>query len=166
MRRIGFDLDGVIIDKPPIIPKGVLEWLVRSHTSKKLAYRYPSWAFERWLRWVTHHPILRPPIKENLKRIRQMAANKNYKIYVVSSRFSFLEERTRQWFKRYWDDGLFQKVCLNLNDEQPHLFKENMIKKLALDVFVDDDWPLVKYLRRRNKKTKIIYIKQFNQELS
>ena len=36
--RIGFDLDGVIIGKPPFIPNYIMEKLVRNPTGKKLGY--------------------------------------------------------------------------------------------------------------------------------
>jgi len=39
---IGLDLDGILVDKPPFVPKRLLEWLVRSHRTEKLAYRYPQ----------------------------------------------------------------------------------------------------------------------------
>lgn len=147
--KIGFDLDGVIIDKPPLIPKRILEWLVRSHESKRLAYRYPTSPWERWLRWLTHHPLFRPPIKKNLRLVRELSKNKKYKFYVISSRYSFLKERTKQWFRTYRFNGVFEAVCLNLDNEQPHIFKERKIKELGIEIFIDDDFPLCHYLSQK-----------------
>lgn len=144
--KIGLDLDGVLVGKPFFIPKSLLEWLVRSHKNKELAYRYPSCRFERWLRWLSHHYIFRPPIRKNLKVVRKLAKNRNYLFYLISGRYSFLEDRTYQWLKRYHLITLFEKISINLENEQPHKFKEKMIKKMKIEIFIDDDFSLIKYL--------------------
>ncbi|MBL7150386.1 hypothetical protein ISS86_00465 [Candidatus Microgenomates bacterium] len=162
--KIGFDLDGVIIDKPPLISKGLLEWLVRSHQNKKLAYRYPLLP-ERLVRWLSHHPLLRPAIKENLEFIKKIAKNKKYKLYLISGRYSFLAGRTQQWLKKHQIYNLFEGIFINLKNEQPHLFKTQKIKSLRIDIFIDDDLPLVKHLKKEVKKTKIIHIQKFSKEL-
>jgi uncharacterized HAD superfamily protein len=158
IKKIGFDLDGVIINKPPFIPAFLMEFLVRAHNNKDLSYRFPKTKLEKLVRWVSHHPIFRPPIKKNINLIHELYKNKNYELYVVSSRYSFLDKRTKQWFDYYCLDGLFKKIHINLKNEQPHLFKEGMIKKLNLDVFIDDDLLLLNYLKKREKKVKLLYM--------
>jgi uncharacterized HAD superfamily protein len=163
--RIGFDLDGVIINKPPFVPKKVIELLVRSHSKKGLTYRYPSSAFERWIRWLSHHPLLRPPIEKNLKLVKKLSENSNYQLFAISSRYSFLELRTKKWFDKHEIKDLFEGVYLNLTNEQPHIFKEYTIDKLKLDIFIDDDDSLVKYLKKRLKKIKLINLSDKRQDL-
>ncbi len=159
--RIGFDLDGVIIDKPPLVPKFLLEMLVRKNSkNRKLAYRYPASRLEKTIRVLSHHPLFRPPIEENVKIIKELYKSKKYKIFVVSSRYSFLEKRTREWFKFYHLGGFFEKIYINSNDEQPHLFKERMIKELKLDLFIDDDLPLLNYLKRRLRNVELIHVER------
>ena len=152
--RIGFDLDGVIIDKPPFIPKRLIEWLVRSHKNRHLSYRYPKSAFERWVRWASHHPKLRPPIRKNVNLIKKLCKENKCDLYVISSRYSFLEGRTKEWFKKNKLNGSFKEIHINMKNLQPHTFKENKLNKLKIDVFVDDDPLLLKYLRRKLKKVK------------
>ncbi len=153
--KVGLDLDGVIVDKPPLISKNLLEWLVRSHQSKGLAYRFPESKIEQWLRIFTHHPLFRPPIKKNLEFVKKLAKKGKYRLYLVSARYSFLEERTWQWLRFHQIDHLFAAVHLNLKNEQPHLFKEKVIRKLNPDFFIDDDFPLTKYLRKNLEKVSI-----------
>ena len=152
--KIGFDLDGVIIDKPPLISKGLLEWLVRSHQNKKLAYRYPPLP-ERLVRWLSHHPLLRPAIKENLEFIKKIAKNKKYKLYLISGRYSFLAGRTQQWLKKYQIYNLFEGVFINLKNEQPYLFKTKKIKELKINLYIDDDQPLSEYLIKSARQVKV-----------
>lgn len=158
--KIGLDLDGVIIDKPPLVPKKLLEWLVHSHKNKGLAYRYPISWFEQLIRWLSHSPFFRPPIEPNLKFIKKLAKNKNYKLYLISGRYSFLKDRTWEWLKRHKIENLFEKIFINLKNEQPHLFKEKMIKNLKIDIFIDDDLLLTSYLSQAIPKTKIFCLDQ------
>jgi uncharacterized HAD superfamily protein len=155
--KIGFDLDGVIIDKPPIIPKFIIEGLVRGKRNKGISYRYPKYKIERWVRWLSHHPLLRPPIKENLIRIEELYKADRFKLYIVSSRYSFLEQRTEEWFNYYKLKKLFKEIHINKSDLQPHEFKEKMIKKLKLNVFIDDDLPLLEYLKKKLKNVELVF---------
>ena len=93
--RIGFDLDGVIIGKPFFVPQIVMEKLVRAKVDHQLAYRFPENRLERLVRYLSHHPILRPPIRENIKLIKELYRSDKYELFVVSSRYSFLEGRTK-----------------------------------------------------------------------
>ncbi|OGM18367.1 hypothetical protein A2686_04400 [Candidatus Woesebacteria bacterium RIFCSPHIGHO2_01_FULL_38_10] len=68
IKKIAFDLDGVFINKPPFIPRKVIEWLYRSHrNNKKLSYRMPTTKIERLIRSFSHHHLFRPPIKKNIE---------------------------------------------------------------------------------------------------
>ncbi|NCO88386.1 hypothetical protein GW881_00520, partial [Candidatus Roizmanbacteria bacterium] len=54
----------------------------------------------------------------------------------------------------------------NSKNEQPHIFKEKMIKKLNLDIYVEDNWDIVNYLEKKNfedgnKQRKIVWIYNF-----
>lgn len=154
--KIGFDLDGVIIDKPLLVPKNWIEWLYRSHEGKKLKYRCPG-RIEKLIRIISHHPLLRLPIKKNLKVINKIVASNKYELFVVSGRFSFLEKRTKQWFATYNIGIDFSKICLNKGDEQPHEFKKRILRELDLDFFVEDCLDIVKYLSA-NTNTKILWV--------
>lgn len=156
--KIGLDMDGVIVDKPPLIPKSFLEWLVRSHQTKNLSYRFPSFRLEQIIRWLSHHPFLRPAIKENLAFIKKIAKKKKYQLYLISGRYSFLEDRTWQWLKFHKIDKLFAGVHLNLKNQQPHFFKAKKIKELKINLYIDDDKPLVDHLSACLKKTKIVHL--------
>src|SRR4030043_1824577 len=163
--KIGFDLDGVIIGKPPFMPKYLMEKLVRKR-GHGLAYRYPESKIERRIRWLSHLPLFRPPIKKNIKLIHELYKSKNYELYVVSSRYSFLEGRTKEWFKFYRLRGLFKEIHINLKDEQPHIYKEKMIKKLKLNVFIDDDRPLLEYLKKELGDVELIFVEEKEKHLN
>lgn len=153
--RIAFDLDGVIVDKPPLIPKPLLEWLFKGSFNRRLYYRFPKSKVEQFVRKVSHFYLLRPQIKKNVGFVSRLAKENNYELYIISSRYSFLEKETWNWLKQRKMDGIFKKVFLNLEDNQPHLFKEKILKKVKADIFVDDDAMLADYLAEKLKAIKI-----------
>ena len=156
--RIGFDLDGVIVGKPFFVPGFLMEALIRDSSKKALSYRFPENKFEQWARMMSHHPILRPMIDKNIKLIRELYKSRNYEVYAVSSRYSFLESRTKEWFEYNKLNSLFKEIYINNNNEQPHLYKKRMIEKLKLNVFIDDDIPLLEYLKKHTSGVELLYV--------
>lgn len=148
--KIAFDLDGIIIDKPPLIPKKLLEWLFRGSGRAGLHYRFPTTKFEQWIRKLSHFWLFRPPIKKNIEFIKKLAKNSKYELYIISGRYSFLEKETKKWLEKRGIDGVFKKVFINLSDKQPHLFKEEKLREIKADIFVDDDYLLADYLAEKN----------------
>lgn len=156
--KIAFDLDGIIIDKPPLIPKNLLERLFRGCNYRSgLHYRFPKSKLEISIRKISHFYLFRPPIKENIDFIKKIAKSPKYEIYIISGRYSFLLSETKNWFSKRKLNELFKKVYFNLNDEQPHLHKEKLLLKIKPDYFIDDDEELVDYLREKLDKTKLFY---------
>lgn len=153
--KIAFDLDGILIDKPPFIPKKLLEWAFKGGNHDKLHYRFPKTKLGQWIRKISHFYLFRPPIKENIAFIKKIAREKEYELYIISSRYSFLKKTTEYWLKKRGIDGLFKKVFLNLNDEQPHLFKERVLKQLYPNIFIDDDNLIADYLEGKLTNIKI-----------
>ena len=149
--KIGFDLDGIFIGLPPFLPSWVIETLYRDRDHKKLHYRLPG-SLEQYIRILSHNHFFRPAQRKNIAFIRELAHKKGYSLFLISSRFGFLQEITNQILKRYGIDAIFQKMYLNYDNEQPHIFKDKVIKKEKISLFVDDDLYLLKFLARENKK--------------
>jgi FMN phosphatase YigB (HAD superfamily) len=144
--KIAFDLDGVIVDTPPLIPKSLLELLFRGTTKEVLHYRFPKSKIERLIRKISHFYLFRPPINKNIEFIKELAKNKSYKLYLISGRYSFIKAETENWLNKREIAAMFDRVYLNLNDEQPHLFKERILKEVKPQIFIDDDDLLLNYL--------------------
>ncbi len=154
--NIGFDLDKVFIDYPPFIPPKVVDKLYKKKDNGVLLYRIPSYP-EQVFRRFTHLPVLRPAIKENLTFLHSIPKDRN-KLYLISSRYKFLEGITQKLIKRYNLDKIFDAMYFNFQNEQPHIFKDTIIKNLHLDLYIDDDLSLLKYVAKRNKKTKFFWL--------
>lgn len=158
--RIGFDLDGIFIDSPPFIPKRIIEKLYK-RSDNALSYRIPGKA-EQKIRVLSHFPIIRPPIKKNISSLIQTSKNKDINLYLISSRFSFLKKRTSQWDEKNKLLNYFKKVFFNDRDEQPHLFKNRVIREEKIEKFIDDDIDLLKYLAKENPKVEFFWLNPGN----
>jgi len=155
--KIAFDLDGVIIDKPPFIPKSLLEWLFRGGTGDIFSCRYPTCKVDQLLRKISHFYLFRPPIKKNITFLKKLSKNKQFEFFVISSRYSFLTNETKNWFQKREIDGLFKKIYLNTNDLKPYLFKEKILKELKPDIFIDDDKEIISYLKEKIPHVRFYY---------
>ena len=156
--KIGFDLDKVFINYPPILPSKVVDWLYRDHNKRELSYRIPHSKIEQFIRKLSHIFLLRPQIKINTDFLTKLSkSDRHYQIFLISSRYKFLEDQTYKILKRYQIFNHFQKIYLNINNSQPHIFKEKIIKQLSLDIYIDDDLDLLIYLSSKLSKTKLFW---------
>lgn len=160
--NIGFDLDKVFIDYPPLFPSKLIDRLYKKKDNGVLVYRIPSYP-EQLLRKATHFPLLRPPIKTNLDFLKSIP-KKNNKLYLISSRYKFLKGITNQLIKRYDLDRTFDGLYFNYENKQPHKFKNEVIKGLDLDLYIDDDLSLINYVAKHNKQTKFLWLNHRNED--
>lgn len=154
--KIGFDLDGVFINHPPFVPKAMIEFLYKKK-NKHLSYRMPG-NLEKTIRIVSHAPSFRPPIKSNIDALQKLSTDKNYNSYLISSRFSFLKKRTQEWITKNNLDKYFLDMYFNYKDLQPHIFKDKMIKKENIMLYIDDDIDLLFYLANQNPKVLFYWV--------
>lgn len=163
--KIGFDFDKVFINYPPLIPYFLIDFLYkgssvfRKKNIKKntLHYRIPG-SIEQQIRILSHNPLLRSPIKENLAVLQKVSKNKKNKTYLISSRFSFLKKRTDHIITKHALDKYFDGIYFNYGDSQPHEFKEQTIKKLGIGIYIDDDLQLALYLSKKLPDLRIFWV--------
>ncbi|MBP6979424.1 hypothetical protein KBB41_00065 [Candidatus Curtissbacteria bacterium] len=155
--NIGIDIDGIFVDKPPLVPAKVINYLYRKTNSKSLEYKIPINYFDKKMRIISHLKIFRPIIKNNLNWFKESLNNKDINIFIVSGRYSFLENRTKKLLKNNGINLQKEKVKLNSKDIQPHIFKNQIIKNLNIDFMIDDDIFMLKYLSAHNPNTTFVW---------
>lgn len=161
--KIGFDFDGIFVDAPPLIPTKFIEFLYKGKLKSldksdlKLKYRIPGSA-EKRIRVFSHNIIFRPPIKNNIRSLKLINKKTNHKIYLVSSRFGFLKEKTNIWMDKHKMKKEFNEIYFNFNNMQPHLFKEKIIKKNNITHYIDDDLDLLVYLSKKIPDNTYLWI--------
>lgn len=159
--NIGFDLDKIFIDYPPFISPKIMDKLYKKKDNGVLLYRIPSYP-EQIFRRISHTPIFRPAIKENMSLLKNIS-KKDHKLYLISSRFKFLEKRTLKLIKRYALGEVFDGMYFNFENMQPHVFKQEVINNLQLDLYIDDDLSLIKHAAYANPKTKFFWLNSLKE---
>lgn len=150
--KIGFDFDGVIAYNPLRIFRLPVTLFQKLILRKKKTYFYvPQSRFGRWFWSLLHETSFFPAV--GIEDLKKLIRKGKIEAYIITGRYSFLEKSFYRWLKKHKLDHLFAGYYLNKADEQPHLFKEKIIKKLNLDMFVEDNWDIVEYL---NAKCKMI----------
>lgn len=161
--KIGFDLDKVFIDYPPFVPDALINRLYKRKSNGILSYRIPS-RTERIIRSFSHYYLFRPPIKDNIEYVRKLNNSNTHKYYLISSRFSFLKDKTKSIIKKHKFEKIFSAMFFNFEDQQPHIFKNNTIKKMSIDLYVDDDLSLLEYLADKNSKSRFFWLNTMQNE--
>ncbi|GAB4219722.1 MAG: hypothetical protein Fur009_7190 [Candidatus Microgenomates bacterium] len=162
--KVGFDLDGVLLYNPARIARPIIYFLKKIFLKRKIdKFYYPKNKFEKFIWLLLHKSSFFP--QSGIDEIKKLIKNKKIKAYVISARYESLKDDFLLWKKKIDPEDLFSGWYYNEKDEQPYEFKAKMIKKLNLDIFVEDNWDIVKKLKvnhvRRGQKLKVKKIKIF-----
>ena len=150
--RIGFDFDGVIAYNPLRILRAPVMFVRRAFTKKNdLDFPVPKNKPFKLLWALAHETSFYPSY--GLAELKKLMKEGKIEAYLVTGRYSFLESSLHKWLKKHGLDGLFTGIYLNKRNQQPHKFKEEMIDKLKLDMFVEDNWDIVNYLSTQARKS-------------
>lgn len=152
--RVGFDLDGVLLYNPLRITRPIISIAKKLFFKKQSLHFYsPQTDWEKQLWKLFHKSSIF--IAPGLNDIKQLIKDKKIKAYIVTARYSYLKNDLEKWLKKMKVNRYFSGIYYNQKDEQPHLFKKRMIKKLKLDIFVEDNLDIVSYL---NSELEIYWI--------
>ena len=155
MIRIGLDFDGVVVYDPVRIVRAPVKWFKKNVLkSNKLSFFVPKNRWQRWAWRIVFASSIWPAKGVNL--LREMGRNKHFELHLVTGRFDFMNSHLENWLAKYGISGAFKSVNIN-RLEQPHIYKEGIIKKLKLDYFIEDNLDVVLYLSPR-VKAKVLWI--------
>jgi len=158
--KVGFDLDGVILYNPirifRIFAKKILKPLkVILLKQEKTLFYLPQSNLEKFVWRIIHFTSFKT--NTGFEDLKQFALNKNIKLYLITSRYDFLKEDYFYWLKKINAEKIFIQCYYNKNNLQPNEFKEKMIKKLKLDIYVEDNWDIIEKLNHLTQ-AKIFWI--------
>ncbi len=156
--KIGFDLDGVILENPIRTLRPIAEKLKPIFFPKKdsNSFYFPKTKIEKWA-WKLLHKTSFQPAK-GIEKLQKLVKKRKIKAYLITGRYRILKGDFENWLKIINADKIFSACFMNVDNLQPNFFKEKMIKKLQLDIFVEDNWGIIKRLNSATKKTKIFWI--------
>ena len=146
LHEVGFDFDGVIMYNPARIIRPFMAFLKLKKVVKRkhLQFYQPHGPIMRWLWWLAHQSSFMPA--RGLDRIKELSLSKKIDAYVITGRNTQLKPDLMNKLAQLDAQHMFLKCYITHTDEQPHEFKEKMIKKLKLKVYIEDNWDIVQYL--------------------
>lgn len=157
--RVGFDLDGVLLYNPArIIRPFVTFTKKRLLNIEKTTFFVPKTPLQKWLWKLLHYSSLF--IAPGLDDVKRLVNEGKIEAYIITGRYGFLAGDFEKWLKKLDANPHFKKAIINSRSEQPHLFKKRIIKDLDLDIFIEDNWDIVRQLRVKSKeqRAKIFWI--------
>jgi len=148
--RLGLDFDGVVAYNPFRLVRAPWAFFKNRFLGvKKLSFFYPKNQFEKMIWIIMHDSSILPARGSGL--LRELVDQDLIEVHLISGRYSFLDNHLYAWLDRFGLRKIFRSINFNEQDKQPHLFKETVIKKLGVDIFIEDNWDIVDYLDGRSK---------------
>ena len=149
--KVAFDLDGVLLDNPTRSGRGLISFTKKAHllSRKQLEFYHPHSPLTEGLWRVLHWTSFR--VDRAFPQLVKLVKEQRLEAYIVSGRFACLNANTQHWLKKMQAQQVFKGVYINDQDQQPHLFKEKMIKQLQVDYFVEDNWDIARHLASQLK---------------
>jgi len=164
--KVGFDLDGVLLYNPARIVRPIISSMKKKKVilhRDQLEFYVPEPGIGQFFWELLHKSSMW--LAPGFEQIADLKKQKLIEPYLITGRFGHLQEDYLKWKEKMRANQLFKKSFMNDLNEQPHLFKERLIKELGLDVFIEDNWDIVQYLdqqfnQSKNKKesVKIIWL--------
>lgn len=154
---VGLDFDGVVAYNPARLARLPISFVKRHVFGiQKLGFFVPKNPMERTLWALAHETSIIPA--NGISKLRTLARGGIIEAHLVTARFGFLEGHLMRFLKRWDLMDVFSTVTLNRKEEQPHLFKERMIRKKGFQYFVEDNWDIVNHLNHGKSPTEIHWI--------
>jgi hypothetical protein len=143
--KIGFDLDGVLLYNPTRTLRPIVAYIKQNILQKKQTkFFYPQTKLQQAIFRLFHFSsFMTAP---GFEIIRELVAQEKIEAYLVTARFAYLKKDLDTWLQKVNGDVLFKGVYYNKRNQQPHIYKSHMIEKLHLDIFVEDNWDIVKHI--------------------
>lgn len=161
--RVGFDLDGVILYNPVRIFRpfaSFFKFLKPYLFHEKIeSFYFPHSRLEKFVWRQLHKTSFR--IADGYTDISRMAKKGAIDAYLITSRYDFLKPDFDYWVKKLGGKTVFKGCFYNKKNLQPNVFKRQMIKKLNLDYFVEDNWGIIQKLNGSLKKIKVLWLSNF-----
>lgn len=153
--KVGFDLDGVLLYNPARIIRPIISLLKKKKlliNRQQLVFYVPKPGLGQFLWELLHKSSVW--VAPGFPEIEELKKAKKIEPYLITGRFGHLQENYNKWRKKMKADKIFVRSFMNASDEQPHIFKERMIKELKLDFFIEDNWDIVQYLDQQFNQSK------------
>lgn len=155
--KVGFDLDGVLLYNPTRIVRPLIVFIKKIFFKKQIdTFHYPNSLVQQIIWAILHKSSMF--VSPAYKEIKNLVKKKKIEAYIISARYEFLQRDFDKWIKIMNANKYFKNFYINKNGKQPYIFKREMIDRLKLDFFIEDNWDIVRQISNTKNKAKIYWI--------
>src|SRR3989304_7235575 len=130
--KVGLDFDGVVAYNPFRVIRAPVSLVKKRLLGfRKLSFYYPRRKWEQIFWKILHESSIFPA--RGIDLLVDAIKRGTIEAHLITARYSFLDDHLYDWLDKYKIKRLFTSINLNKKDEQPHLFKERIIKQRTLD---------------------------------
>lgn len=154
---VGLDFDGVVAYNPARLmrlPVSFVKTQVLGVTGTSFFVPKTDWQRTLWA--LAHETSMVPALGAGY--LRELVRAKRIEAHLVTARFGFLERSLMRFLKRWDLTDVFETITLNTEEEQPHLFKERIIRSTRFAYYIEDNWDIVEHLNHQRVRTEIHWI--------
>lgn len=154
---IGLDFDGVVAYNPARLARFPISFIKRHVLGvKKVQFFVPKTQLQRTVWALGHETSMFPSYGASL--LRELTHDGLVEAHLVTARFGYLENGLYAFLQRWDLLDCFRSITLNKNEEQPHEFKERIVKAKKFVYYIEDNWDIVSHLSHRQVHTDIHWI--------
>jgi hypothetical protein len=155
--KIGLDFDGVVAYNPARLARFPISFIKEQFFGeRKVHFFVPKTPLSKFVWSLAHETSMFPSVGATL--LRDLTRRGVIEVHLITGRFGYLEPNLRSFLERWRLAKCFKSITVNKHEEQPHLFKERIVRAKKLDYYVEDNWDIVQYLASRKLRTKIHWI--------
>lgn len=156
--KVGFDFDGVIAYNPLRIIRPLMSFLKLKKMVKRdqLVFFQPSNKLEEFGWWLVHQSSFMPA--RGFHILKELTQAGFIEPHLLTGRTTSLTKDLNYKLNLFGLGDLFKTVNITKHNEQPHVFKSRLLNKYQLDMFVEDNFDIVQYLKLHNLQTKVVWI--------
>jgi len=128
------------------------------HTDFNLFYK--DWV--EFLNSDKHHDM--KPINGSVRVIKKL--NKKHQIYIITARNSKHRKNTVLWIEKNYKEKFEEIHFIDYNHEdytKPFFTKGDIVKRLGIDVVIEDNLNEIRDIAKKNPKTKLFLFDKNNQ---
>ncbi len=154
---VGLDFDGVVAYNPARLARFPISFIKRHILGvQKVQFFVPKTPIQRALWALVHETSMFP--SQGATLLRHLVRSGQIEAHLVTARFGYLEEGLLRFLNRWDLADCFTSITLNSKEEQPHKFKERIIRLHKFSYYVEDNWDIVSHLARQQDHTEVHWI--------
>lgn len=154
--QVGIDFDGVLAYNPFRVVRAPITYVKRNVLGEnKTRFYVPNTSIERLVWTLLHESSVFPA--QGVSLLKTLVKEKKIEAHLVTARYSFLQPQLYAWINKHKIENLFSSITINKKDQQPHIYKSNIVQERKFDYFIEDNLDIVNHMAKQ-QSTHVLWI--------